>query len=78
MATILLSAAGAAAGSILGPIGAMAGRALGGLAGAIIDQELIRSTMPSRTKGPRLTDLTVMSSTEIGRASCRERVYVLV
>lgn len=64
MATILLSAAGAAAGSILGPIGAMAGRALGGLAGAIIDQELIRSTMPGRTKGPRLTDLTVMSSTE--------------
>ncbi len=64
MATILLSAAGAAAGAILGPIGAMAGRALGGIAGAIIDQALIRSTMPNRTVGPRLTDLTVMSSTE--------------
>jgi hypothetical protein len=64
VATILLSAAGAAAGAVLGPIGAMAGRALGAIAGAIIDETLIRATMPDRTVGPRLTDLTVMSSTE--------------
>jgi len=64
VATILLSAAGAAAGAILGPIGSMAGRALGGIAGAIIDETLIRATMPDKTTGPRLSDLTVMSSTE--------------
>ncbi|QQM29217.1 glycoside hydrolase/phage tail family protein [Martelella lutilitoris] len=37
MATILFQAAGAAFGSVLGPFGAVAGRALGALAGAAVD-----------------------------------------
>ncbi|MDR3494081.1 MAG: glycoside hydrolase/phage tail family protein [Ancalomicrobiaceae bacterium] len=77
MATILLSAAGAAAGALLGPIGAIGGRALGALAGAMIDRALIRSTLPNQTKGPRLTDLSVQTSTEgedIARAYGRVRL----
>ncbi len=37
MATIVFQAAGAALGSVLGPFGAVAGRALGALAGAAVD-----------------------------------------
>lgn len=63
MATLVLSAVGAAAGSVLGPVGAIVGRAIGGIAGALIDETLLRSMQPSKT-GPRLSDLNVMSSTE--------------
>ncbi|WP_176083410.1 glycoside hydrolase/phage tail family protein [Martelella sp. HB161492] len=40
MATILLQVAGTVAGSAFGPIGAMAGRAFGALAGSVIDSRL--------------------------------------
>lgn len=63
MATILLSAAGAVAGSAFGPIGTMIGRAAGAAVGSMIDDALIRSTLPDR-QGPRLTDLDVQTSTE--------------
>jgi hypothetical protein len=42
MATLILSAAGAAVGAAIGgPVGALAGRAAGGVAGAMIDQRLL-------------------------------------
>ena len=63
MATVVLQAAGAAIGTMLGgPVGGIIGRALGAVAGGFIDQQLFGS---SRTvKGPRLTDLRVMASSE--------------
>ncbi len=63
MATIVLQAAGAAVGTMLGgPIGGMIGRALGAVAGSFIDQQMFGT---SRTvKGPRLSDLRVMTSSE--------------
>lgn len=63
MATLVLSAVGAAAGAVLGPVGAIVGRAIGGLAGALIDETLLHSMQPGQT-GPRLSDLNVLSSTE--------------
>lgn len=63
MATIVLQAAGAGLGTLLGgPVGGMVGRALGALAGGFIDQRLFGGQRVH--KGPRLTDLRVMSSTE--------------
>lgn len=44
MATVILQAAGAAIGGIFGPAGAMAGRALGALAGAAIDRSLFSAS----------------------------------
>ena len=41
MATILFQAAGAALGGVFGPVGAMLGRAVGGLAGSVVDRALI-------------------------------------
>lgn len=41
MATILFQAAGAALGGIFGPFGAIAGRAIGALAGSAVDQALL-------------------------------------
>ena len=40
MATLVFQAAGAALGSVFGPVGAIAGRALGALAGNMLDQAL--------------------------------------
>ena len=40
MATILFQAAGAALGGVFGPIGAIAGRAVGALAGSAVDRAL--------------------------------------
>ena len=53
MATILLQVAGAAIGSLLGPVGSALGAAAGALAGYTIDQALINGTR--RVEGPRLT-----------------------
>ena len=53
MATILLQVAGAAIGSLLGPVGSALGAAAGALAGYTIDQALINGTR--RIEGPRLT-----------------------
>ncbi len=75
MATLALSAIGAAAGaaalpggfSFLGASlgGAAIGRALGSVAGAYIDQALFGASGQSALRdGPRLADLTVTASTE--------------
>ncbi len=75
MATLALSAVGAAAGSALLPAGfsflgatltgAAIGRVAGSLAGAYIDQALFGSTGQDVVReGPRLSDLTVTASTE--------------
>jgi hypothetical protein len=75
MATLALSAVGAAAGSALLPAsfsflgatltGAAIGRAAGSLAGAYIDQALFGSSGQDTVRdGPRLSDLTVTASTE--------------
>ena len=75
MATLALSAVGAAAGSALLPAGfsflgatltgAAIGRVAGSLAGAYIDQALFGFTGQDVVRdGPRLSDLTVTASTE--------------
>ncbi|MBW9090646.1 glycoside hydrolase/phage tail family protein [Rhizobium wenxiniae] len=52
MATLLFQAAGAALGGVFGPIGAIVGRAIGALAGSVVDRSLING---SRTiSGARL------------------------
>lgn len=62
MATLVLQAAGAAVGALFGPIGAMAGRALGALAGYAVDTALFGQ---SRTReGARLADLDPQTSQE--------------
>nr|WP_230980365.1 glycoside hydrolase TIM-barrel-like domain-containing protein [Oryzicola mucosus] len=53
MATILLQAAGAYIGGLLGPIGATIGTAAGAVAGYMLDRALIAGTQ--RIEGPRLT-----------------------
>lgn len=53
MATIVLQAAGAFVGGMLGPIGSAIGAAAGALAGYAVDRALIDSTR--RIEGPRLT-----------------------
>jgi hypothetical protein len=61
MATILLSAAGAAiGGSILGPVGAMLGRAAGAYAGSLVDQRLFGKDQVIRA--PRLDEARIMAS----------------
>lgn len=85
MASVILSAAGSAIGSSLAPAGvsflganisgAALGNALGSAAGSIIDQSLFGTT--ATREGPRLTDLSVQSSTEgaaIPRAYGRVRL----
>jgi hypothetical protein len=65
MAALLLSVAGAAAGSALfGTVGAIAGRLAGALAGNAIDQVLFATHRDIAIEGPRLSDLTIMASTE--------------
>jgi len=65
MAALLLSVAGAAiGGSVFGPIGAIAGRLVGAIAGNAIDQSLFASHRDITLQGPRLADLSVMASTE--------------
>ncbi|MFD1746535.1 glycoside hydrolase/phage tail family protein [Rhizobium helianthi] len=53
MATIMFQAAGAVIGSFFGPVGAMLGRAAGGLAGAMVDRALLGGG--STAMGPRLS-----------------------
>jgi hypothetical protein len=77
MAALLLSAAGGAAGALFGPVGAIAGRVVGALAGNAIDRSLFATHIDRAVDGPRLSDLDVMASTEgapIPRAYGRVRV----
>jgi hypothetical protein len=63
MATVVLSYAGAALGTLVGgPLGGVIGRAVGGLAGNVLDQRLFGQKRKS--EGPRLNDLRVMASEE--------------
>ena len=63
MATLLLGAAGSAVGGALfGPLGAVAGRALGALGGAMADSSLAGGGVGRTVEGPRLSDLDVMTS----------------
>jgi len=62
MATLVLQAAGAAVGSLFGPIGTVIGRAIGGLAGYAVDQAVLADH--GVREGARLADLTVQGSTE--------------
>jgi hypothetical protein len=64
MAALLLSFAGASLGAAFGPAGAVAGRAIGALAGGVIDRALFGEPTRRRIEGPRLADLEVMGSTE--------------
>jgi hypothetical protein len=65
MAALLLSVAGAAGGSaVFGPIGAIAGRLIGAVAGNVIDNALLNHGTSRAVEGPRLADLDVMASTE--------------
>lgn len=64
MATLLLGAAGGLiGGALFGPLGAVAGRALGALGGAVLDQTLMGGSRAQTSTGPRLSDLDVMAST---------------
>lgn len=53
MATLLFQAAGAALGSVFGPVGAIIGRAAGALAGSVVDHALINGS--STVRGTRLS-----------------------
>jgi hypothetical protein len=65
MAALVLSLAGAAAGSaVFGPAGAIAGRIAGALAGNMLDRALFGGSENRRVEGPRLADLDVMASSE--------------
>ncbi len=63
MASLVLSLAGAAVGSVFGPAGAIIGRLAGALAGSALDQTLFGASH-REVQGPRLSDLDVMASTE--------------
>lgn len=62
MATILFQAAGAALGGIFGPLGAIAGRAIGALAGSAVDQALLGGS--STIRGSRLQDARIPGADE--------------
>jgi hypothetical protein len=64
MASLLLSFAGQSLGAAFGPVGAVAGRALGSLAGGVVDRALFGDASRRHIEGPRLNDLDVMGSTE--------------
>ena len=62
MATIVLQAAGAALGSVFGPVGAIIGRAAGALAGSMIDRALFSSTR--EVNGARLSSARLVGASE--------------
>ena len=64
MASLILSTAGAAAGSsVFGPAGAIIGRLAGAVGGSLIDRALFATHSERAVEGPRLSDLTLMAST---------------
>ncbi len=62
MATLVLQAAGQAVGGLLGPVGAIAGRAAGALAGNMIDHQLLGDNS-TRSVG-RIDDVSVQTASE--------------
>ncbi len=71
MATILLQAAGAALGSVFGPVGAIIGRAAGALAGSMVDRALI-GRGGTTISGPRLATARIPGADE---GTAINRVY---
>ncbi|MCJ9754824.1 glycoside hydrolase/phage tail family protein, partial [Neorhizobium sp. BETTINA12A] len=63
MATILFQAAGAALGSVFGPVGAIIGRAAGALAGSMVDRALIGGS-GTTISGPRLATARIPGADE--------------
>ena len=78
MATLLLAAAGSAAGGLFGSFGALVGQGIGAIAGSFLDKALIGAlTGPQKQKGPRLTSVDITASTEgaaITRVAGRSRI----
>lgn len=70
MATILLQAAGAALGGMLGTVGKAIGSAAGALAGYVLDRGIINSTR--RIEGPRLAEARPFTAEE---GAAMPRVY---
>lgn len=65
MATLVLQTVGSVVGGAAGPFGGMAGRLIGGLGGAMIDQALqVQTASPRVSAGPRLKSMDGVSSTE--------------
>ncbi len=62
MATIVLQAAGAALGSVFGPVGAILGRAAGAAVGSMIDRSLFSSTR--EVNGARLSSARLAGASE--------------
>ena len=62
MATIVLQAAGAALGSVFGPVGTILGRAAGALAGSVIDRSLLGGTR--EVNGARLSSARLAGASE--------------
>jgi hypothetical protein len=71
MATILFQAAGAALGSVFGPVGAIIGRAAGALAGSMVDRALIGGG-GTTISGPRLATARIPGADE---GTAVNRVY---
>jgi hypothetical protein len=71
MATILFQAAGAALGSVFGPVGAILGRAAGALAGSMVDRALIGGG-GATVSGPRLATARIPGADE---GTAVNRVY---
>lgn len=77
MATLVLQTAGAVVGGLFGPVGAVIGRAVGGLAGAAVDRALLGGGGAGGSTTPKLRNLEVTASTEgtaIARVWGRSRV----
>ncbi|KQV32622.1 hypothetical protein ASC97_03390 [Rhizobium sp. Root1203] len=62
MATLLFQAAGAALGSVFGPVGAIIGRAAGALAGSVVDRALIGGS--STVRGAQLSTARIPGADE--------------
>ncbi|MCK8781765.1 glycoside hydrolase/phage tail family protein [Rhizobium sp. NTR19] len=70
MATILFQAAGAALGSVFGPVGAIIGRAAGALGGSMVDRALLGGS--PTVSGPRLATARIPGADE---GTAINRVY---
>ncbi|WP_160005484.1 glycoside hydrolase/phage tail family protein [Rhizobium sp. 18055] len=70
MATLLFQAAGAALGSVFGPVGAIIGRAAGALAGSVVDHALINGS--STVRGAHLSTARIPGADE---GTAINRVY---
>src|SRR6478752_4065284 len=70
MATLLFQAAGAALGSVFGPVGAIIGRAAGALAGSVVDHALLSRN--STVRGAHLSTARIPGADE---GTAINRVY---